>query len=159
MEEKYEGGCACRTVRYRLASKPMFVNCCHCSWCQRETGSAFVLNALMEAGRVEVLQGTPEVINTPSNSGKGQMIARCPKCHVALWSNYGGLGDLIRFVRVGTLDEPSRFPPNAHIFTRTKQPWFEIPKGTPVFTEYYKSAELWPPKSLERRAKALGKKA
>jgi len=159
MEEKYEGGCACRTVRYRLTAKPMFVNCCHCSWCQRETGSAFVLNALMEAGRVEVTQGEPELVNTPSNSGKGQVIARCPKCHVALWSNYGGLGDLIRFVRVGTLDEPWRFPPNAHIFTTTKQPWFEIPKGVPVFPEYYKSAELWPAESLERRAKALAKKA
>ncbi|HUL97588.1 MAG TPA: GFA family protein [Usitatibacter sp.] len=159
MEEKYEGGCACRTVRYRLTAKPMFVHCCHCTWCQRETGTAFALNALLEAERVEVLQGEPVLVDTPTNSGKGQVIARCPKCHIALWSNYGGLGDLVRFVRVGTLDEAWRFPPDVHIFTSTKQPWFDIPRGMTAVPEYYKSAELWPKESLERRAKALAKKA
>ena len=159
MDEKYEGGCTCREVRYRVTSRPLFVHCCHCTWCQRETGSSFALNALWEAGRVEVTHGTPELVDTPSNSGKGQVIARCPKCHIALWSNYGGIGDIVRFVRVGTLDEAWRFPPDIHIFTSTKQPWVVIPPGMRAVPEYYKSAETWPKESLERRARLFPAKS
>jgi len=159
MDEKYEGGCTCREVRYRVTSRPMFVHCCHCTWCQRETGSSFALNALWEAGRVEVTHGTPELVDTPSNSGKGQVIARCPKCHIALWSNYGGIGDIVRFIRVGTLDEAWRFPPDIHIFTSTKQPWVVIPPGMRAVPEYYKSAETWPKESLERRARLFPAKS
>jgi hypothetical protein len=151
-----DGGCACRAVRYRLTRPPMFVNCCHCTWCQRETGSAFVINALIESNRVMLLALQPERVHTPSASGKGQEISRCPRCRVALWSNYGGAGDAIRFVRVGTLDEPARCPPGAHIFTGTKLPWVVLPAGTPAFAEYYKSAELWSADSLARRKAALG---
>jgi hypothetical protein len=148
----YDGGCTCRTVRYRMTTKPLFVNCCHCRWCQRETGTAFALNAMIESERVEVLQGEVEVIDTPSQSGKGQKIARCPRCRIAVWSNYAGAGDAIRFVRVGTLDEPDRLPPDVHIFTASKQPWVILPSGTPAVTEYYDASTLWPPESLERRA-------
>ena len=152
-DKPYEGGCTCRTIRYRMTTKPMFVNCCHCRWCQRESGSAFVMNAMIEADRVEVLRGEVDVVNTPSESGMGQRIARCPRCRVALWSNYGGGGDAVRFIRVGTLDEPDRLPPDVHIFTRSKQPWVVLPEGVPAVEEYYKSSELWPAESLERRAK------
>jgi hypothetical protein len=134
----------------------MFVHCCHCRWCQRETGSAFALNALLEADRVVLLTGTPEAIDTPSNSGRGQKISRCPTCRIALWSNYGGGGDAIRFVRVGTLDEPDRFPPDIHIFTQSKQPWVVIPKGMVAVEEYYRSKEFWPEASLDRRRAVLG---
>ena len=152
-DETFDGGCDCRAVRYRLRSRPMFVHCCHCRWCQRETGTAFALNALIEADRVELLAGEPEVVHTPSNSGKGQKIARCPTCRVALWSNYGGAGDVVRFIRVGTLDNPDEFPPDIHIFTSSKQPWLSLPPDTPAVPEYYKSSEMWPKESLERRAK------
>jgi hypothetical protein len=153
----HEGGCTCRYVRYRTISKPMFVHCCHCRWCQRETGTAFALNALIEADRVELLHGEVEVIDTPSNSGKGQRISRCPQCRIALWSNYGGLGDLVRFIRVGTLDDPDRCPPDIHIYTMSKQPWVVLPLGALAMPEYYKSAEVWPKDSLERRNAALAK--
>jgi hypothetical protein len=147
-----EGGCTCRAVRYRLTTPPLFVHCCHCRWCQRETGTAFALNALIEAEWVEILQGEVVVVDTPSNSGKGQKIARCPRCQIALWSNYAGAGDAVRFVRVGTLDEPDRLPPDVHIFTASKQPWVLLPSGMPAVAEYYKAAALWPKESLERRA-------
>ena len=145
-----EGGCTCRAVRYRMTTAPLFVHCCHCRWCQRETGSAFVLNALIEPDRVVPHTGTPEVINTPSNSGKGQKITRCPLCRIALWSNYAGAGDKLRFVRVGTLDEPDGFPPDIHIFTSSKQPWLCLPPGKPAMPEYYDRNELWPADSLAR---------
>ena len=147
----FDGGCTCRQVRYRLNSRPLFVNCCQCRWCQRETGTAFALNALIEADRVQLLAGEVDVVDTPSLSGKGQRIARCPTCRVALWSNYGGGGDAVRFVRVGTLDDPDRFPPDAYIYTDSKQPWVVLPPGARAFSQYYKSREVWSAQSLERR--------
>ena len=152
------GGCTCKTVRYRMKSEPLFVHCCHCRWCQRETGSAFALNAMIEADRVELLQGEPEVINTPSNSGKGQKISRCPKCRVAVWSNYAGAGAAVHFIRVGTLDDPDLLPPDIHIFTSSKQPWVLLPAGTPAVAEYYDLKKYWPKASLERRAALRGRK-
>jgi hypothetical protein len=156
---EYTGGCTCRSIRYRLIDKPMFIHCCHCRWCQRETGTAFALNALIESDRVELISGAVQIIDTPSNSGKGQRISRCPTCQVALWSNYGGGGDLVRFVRVGTLDEPDLWPPDVHIFTQSRQQWVILPAGVPSFAEYYRSAELWPAASLARRAAALARTA
>lgn len=145
------GGCTCRAIRYRMVSAPLFVHCCHCRWCQRETGASFALNAMIEADRVIVLEGEPEVVATPSNSGKGQKIIRCPSCRIALWSNYAGAGDAVRFVRVGTLDDPDSLPPDIHIFTASKQPWVILSDKTPAVPEYYDRDRYWPEESLERR--------
>ena len=145
-----EGGCTCRAVRYRMATRPLFVNCCHCRWCQRETGASFALNAMIESDRVQLLQGEVERVDTPSLSGKGQKIARCPRCRVALWSHYAGAGEAVAFLRVGTLDTPDALPPDIHIFTTTKQPWVVLPPGVPVMEEYYSRSQYWPAESLER---------
>jgi hypothetical protein len=152
-----EGRCTCGSVRFRMTSKPLFVHCCHCRWCQRETGSAFVINAMIEADRVVLLSGSPEVVHTPSNSGKGQKITRCPACRIALWSNYAGAGDAVRFVRVGTLEEPDRYPPDIHIFTSSKQPWVVLPPDVPAVAEYYDRNRYWPADSLARRRALLGR--
>jgi hypothetical protein len=146
-----DGRCACAAVRYRMTSRPLFTHCCHCRWCQRETGASFALNAMIEADRVVLLEGEPEVVWTPSNSGKGQKIARCPACRLALWSNYVGAGDGVQFVRVGTLEDPDRLPPDIHIFTMSKQPWVVLPPGMPAVEAYYDSNKYWPPESLARR--------
>jgi hypothetical protein len=153
-----DGGCTCRALRYRMTAKPLFVHCCHCTWCQRETGSAFALNAMIEAERVVLLSGEIDVVHTPSNSGKGQKITRCPQCRIAVWSNYSGAGDAIRFVRVGTLDQAFRLPPDIHIYTSTKQPWLMLSSGVPVMAEYYDRNVHWPQESLERRAALLAAK-
>jgi hypothetical protein len=145
-----EGGCSCGSVRYRLLRQPMFVHCCHCSWCQRETGSAFALNALVETDQVKVLQGRTETVELPSASGKGQVVVHCPGCHVALWSHYAGGGTAIAFVRVGTLDHPEACPPDVHIFTSSKMPWVALPAETPAFKAYYAPKELWPENSQKR---------
>ena len=150
-----EGGCDCRLVRYRLEAPPLFVHCCHCRWCQRESGAAFALNAMIESTELQVLSGAPNLINTPSASGRGQNIARCPQCQIALWSHYAGAGRLIAFVRVGTLDEPDRLPPDIHIFTASKQPWVVLPAGMPAMSEYYDRRQYWPPASLLRYAALL----
>jgi len=152
-----EGGCDCRAVRFRMQTAPLFVHCCHCRWCQRETGTAFALNAMIEADRVGVIAGATEAVLTPSNSGKGQLIHRCPVCRIALWSHYAGAGKAVSFVRVGTLDDPDRFAPDIHIFTSTKQPWVILPPNVPVELEYYDRRQRWPAASLERREALLAK--
>ncbi len=153
----YDGGCTCRQVRYRMTSKPLIVHCCHCRWCQRETGSAFVINAMIEADRVAVLTGEVEIIDTPSHSGNGQRISRCPICHVAVWSNYSS--DAIHCVRVGTLDEPDRLPPDIHIFTASRQSWVVLPPDIPAVEEYYEASDMWPADSLARRAAVIAAKS
>lgn len=152
-DREYEGGCSCGHVRYRMNNAPMIVHCCHCTWCQTQTGSAFVINALIEAEQVELLKGEVEEIATPSPSGKGQTIARCPECRVAVWSNYfmGGLRDRVRFVRVGTLDEPGLVPPDVHIFTSTKLPWVVLPTEHKAVEIYYDTETTWSPESKKRR--------
>ena len=152
-----EGGCTCRAVRFRMMSKPLFVHCCHCTWCQRETGSAFALNAMIESDRVVLLSGDVEAVHTPSNSGKGQKITRCAQCRIAVWSNYAGAGEAIRFVRVGTLDQAFRLAPDIHIFTSTKQPWVILPKDAPAVAEYYDRKAYWPAESIKRREALLAK--
>ncbi|MGM9488627.1 GFA family protein [Ideonella sp. YS5] len=147
-----DGGCDCRKVRYRMQTRPLFVHCCHCRWCQRETGSAFVINAMIESDRVMLLAGEPVKVHTPSESGAGQQIYRCPSCWVALWSHYAGAGPSVSFVRVGTLDEPDRLPPDIHIFTASKLPWVLLPPATPAVPEYYERERHWPAESLARRA-------
>jgi hypothetical protein len=150
-----QGGCACGHVRYRLASGPMFVNCCHCRDCQRQTGSAFVLNALIETGRIELQEGATEGVPVPTDSGLPHLIHRCPDCKVALWSHYGGR-ERLAFIRVGALDDPSTLRPDAHIYTRTKLPWIALPEGVPAFEAYYDSKSLWPQESLARRKALFG---
>jgi hypothetical protein len=143
-----EGGCSCGAVRYRLTSEPMFVHCCHCLNCQRQTGSAFVINLLLEADRIELLAGEPQPVDVPRDDGSTQRIYRCPSCQVAVYSEYGR--PEVRFVRAGTLDEPSSVAPDVHIFTRSKVPWVTLPESTPAFDVYYDSRTLWPAESLER---------
>jgi len=145
-----EGGCDCRHVRYRMESAPLFVHCCHCRWCQREGGASFALNAMIEADRVVHLNEEPQIIDTPSHSGQGQKIARCPKCLIAIWSNYAGAGPVIRFVRVGTLDAPDRLAPDIHIYTAFKQPWVQLAPDVPAVPEYYDRDSHWPPASRAR---------
>lgn len=148
MSVSREGGCACGAVRYRLASDPLFVHCCHCLNCQRQTGSAFVVNVLIETERVEILSGDPQPVDVPRDGGKTQRIWRCPTCQVALFSRYTRGG--IRFVRAGTLDDPASVAPDVHIFTRSKLPWVTLPDSVPAFPVYYDVKKLWPAESLER---------
>lgn len=147
------GGCACGAVRFELTTPPMWVNCCHCLDCQRQTGSAFVINAIIETDRIVVSGTAPMPVRVPTDSGRPHDIYRCPVCQTALWSDYG-VRDWLRFVRVGTLDDKQALRPDIHIFTRTKQPWVTLPADVPAVEEYFDMQALWPHASLERRAAA-----
>jgi hypothetical protein len=148
-----EGGCSCGAIRYRLASDPLIVHCCHCLNCQRQTGSAFVINLLIEADRVELLAGEPQPVDVPRDDGSTQRISRCPDCQVAVYSDYGR--PEILFVRGGTLDDPAAIVPDVHIFTRSKLPWVTLPDPVPAVEVYYDRNELWPAESLQRIEAAL----
>ena len=152
-----EGGCDCRGIRYRLERAPMFVHGCHCRWCQRESGAAFALNALIESEYLSLVTGVPLIVDTPSASGKGQQVVRCPSCRIALWSHYAGAGARVSFVRVGTLDQPDRLPPDIHIYTSTKQPWIVLSTAVPAVPEFYDRNQHWPAASLARRAALLAR--
>lgn len=156
----HDGGCTCGHVRYRMNSGPLIVHGCHCRWCQRQSGSAFAINAIIESDRVDLLKGEVEEMMIPSPGGKGQLMARCPKCRVTVWSQYffGGYRKYFKFIRVGTLDDPDQMPPDVHIFTSTKQPWVIIPPGDKVVAECYVTEDTWSDESLRRRA-ALAKVA
>ncbi|MFK8049608.1 MAG: GFA family protein [Halioglobus sp.] len=149
------GKCTCGEVEYELREAPMFVHCCHCTWCQRETGSAFAINALIESDKVVVVKGAAQSISIPSNSGIGQNISRCPSCKTALWSNYGAAKEAVSFLRVGTLNSPDAFPPDIHIFTSTKQKWVQLDSTIPVVAEYYQRSKYWPESSVVRYKHAL----
>jgi hypothetical protein len=156
MPENLQGGCACGALRYRLTSAPMFVHCCHCLDCQRQTGSAFAINALVEADRIVVSGGDPTPVAMPTDSGRPHHILRCARCQTALWSEYGGRAE-VRFVRVGTLDDPAALQPDVHIYTRSRVPWVALPSSVPAFDAYYDAKTLWPAASLERRRAAFGR--
>ena len=151
----FEGGCSCGAVRYRLTTEPMFVHCCHCRDCQKQTGGAFAINALIETDRIEVIAGEPRPISMPTDSGRPHDIHRCPTCQTAVWSDYGRRPAL-RFVRVATLDDPTAIKPDVHIFTRSKLPWVRLPDGVPAFEVYYDLKTLWPDASQQRRKAILG---
>lgn len=151
------GGCTCGDVRYRINKQPLFVHCCHCSWCQRETGTAFALNALIEAAHTELLSGITDAVSTPTNSGRGQNIVRCSSCQVAVWSNYSAAREAINFIRVGTLDKPGTLAPDIHIFTSSKQPWVKLSEDVPIVEEYYRRDKYWPRESVERYDRAVGR--
>lgn len=150
-----EGGCDCRQLRYRVDAAPLFVHCRHCRWCQRGSGASFALNAMIETHRLTLLAGATEAADTPTASGRGQRIHRCPQCRLALWSHCAGVGAVLAFVRVGRLDQPDRLPPDIHIFTSSKQPWVVLPPGVPAVAEYCERAAHWPAASLARRERLL----
>jgi hypothetical protein len=116
--------------------------------CQRQTGSAFVINLLIEAERVELLGAEPHVVDAPRDDGTPQRIHRCPSCEVALFSEYGRPD--VWFVRAGTLDEPRGIVPDVHIYTRSKVRWLTLPESARSFDVFYDIAELWPAESLAR---------
>lgn len=149
-ETRLAGGCTCGAVRYRLTATPLFVHCCHCTWCQRGSGSAFAVNVMIEATNVELLSGDLDRDMLPTASGQGQEFVRCAECGTTVWSHYAAAREKISFVRAGTLDDPSLAPPDIHIFTSTKQPWVALPDDVPAVPEYYQRSEYWPADCVAR---------
>lgn len=148
------GRCGCGAVTFSAPDDPLIVHCCHCTYCQRESGSAFGLNFLIESDRVEWTGETEEVV-TPSHSGKGQRIFRCPTCKVALSSHYQGMGPGVHFLRAGTFDDSADVTPDVHFYTSTKMEWVNLEGDVPVYEDYYKSRDIWSAENWDRLRKAV----
>lgn len=144
------GGCACGAVRFELLSSPIFVQACHCSFCQRMTGSAFSVNALLESDRVFRLGQEPEAVPTPSALPAGQIAHRCGTCRVRVWSTHASLGPRVALIHAGCMDEPTAFEPELHCFVSNKMPWVIVPDGVPSFDLSYSAKELWSEHALAR---------
>ena len=152
-----DGGCPCGSVTYTLLVAPMFVHCCHCTWCQRETGSAFAINALIESRQIDLHDGQLESVDMPTSTGHVQQIVRCSSCKTAVWSHYAAARDRVAFVKVGTLKDPNLCPPDIHIFTSTRQQWVDLNEGVPAVEEFYRRSEYWPADSVARYRSAVPK--
>jgi hypothetical protein len=144
------GRCSCGEVVYRLRAEPLIVHACHCTWCQRESGSAFALNGMIETRCIEIITGAPVARDLPSSSGRGQRVYACGRCGVALWTHYRGAGPAFAYVKMGTLDDTSAVAPDVHIFTSTRQTWLALPDDVPVFEEFYRRSEVWRPEAYAR---------
>ncbi|KAF2714816.1 hypothetical protein K504DRAFT_529080 [Pleomassaria siparia CBS 279.74] len=154
-----KGHCTCKTITYEVVAPFLVTNCCHCTWCQRETGTVFVLNAIIETSNFRITSETkPVFVYIPSASGDGQMIARCPTCYVALYGDYVGDGAWTTFVKAGTLDDDGkkRVKPDVHIFTSTKMDWVDLTsereRGVPILEKGYKREDVWSREANERFA-------
>lgn len=155
MSNTERGQCDCGSVSFRVHGSPLIVHACHCRRCQRQTGTAYAVNALIEEDRVELVGGSVVEARLETPSGHGQTITRCASCQVALWSKYHGLpkiGERVVFVRVGTLDNPDMFPPDVHIHTASRQAHVHLPTNAQAFEGYYKFKETWSPESQRRAA-------
>ena len=149
--ETLEGGCGCGAVRYRLNDQPFIVHNCHCSLCQRQTGTSSVVNAFIESDRLRLLSGDLTDHEFTTGSGGIQTLVRCAKCGTHLWSYYPRLGRKVASVRVGTLDDPSATPPDVAIFVANKPPWSPVPEGIPQFEAFYNNpAEVYSESSMAR---------
>ncbi|WP_433989599.1 hypothetical protein SuNHUV7_02240 (plasmid) [Pseudoseohaeicola sp. NH-UV-7] len=155
IHKEHSGSCGCGKVAYKMTSNPMIVHCCHCKECQKQTGAAYVLNAIIEADRV-ICEGATTEHTLPTPSGKGQVITRCASCGTAVFSSYLVRLGKLTYVRVGTLDDPSRCPPDVQIFTSSKQPWVPLHPDIPSFDEFYKFEDVWSGSSLKRWNKIFG---
>ena len=155
---EHTGRCACGSVEFVITDEPLFVNVCHCHRCQRESGSPFACNVLIEADRLELRSGAVAPIRVPTDSGRAHDIHRCTACGAPMWSIYERLSP-IRFIRVGNFDLESRaaLRPKAQIFTQSKLPWVVMPESLPAFDGFYDIKELWPQASIARLMRALGK--
>jgi len=145
-----EGRCACGALAFRLARPPLFVHACHCTRCQRETGGAFAHHLMIETAQLQLLQGQPLFTRVPTDSGGRHWVARCADCHGVLWNAHGSRQPLIVYLRVGTLDEPAAWPPQAHIYLRSRQPWLVLDPAVPQFSGAYDARKTWPADSLAR---------
>jgi hypothetical protein len=149
-DDSRSGGCGCGALRYQVQGEPIFVNNCYCRQCQRQTGSTSVVNAFYEAERLSVVSGETRRDVFKAGSGGDHQVIRCAQCGTAMWSHYPRLGELGLGLRVGTLDEPNDFQPDAAIFTEEAMEWVTLPNGIPHFPRAYDPSQLLPEERFSR---------
>ena len=131
MRNSAEGGCQCGSVRYRLNAEPLALAVCHCRDCQRQSGSAFALSLFVPRKAFRLLSGELKTFATVCDSGRTKECAFCGSCGTRIYHQ----GKRGMSIKAGTLDDTSNLSPDAHYWTKRKQPWVEIPDGVRCFTD------------------------
>jgi hypothetical protein len=122
------GGCLCGGVRYRFTGEPLAYYACHCTDCQRQTGSAFGLSMIVHREAVEVLRGEPRLFEVSMPDGRTKRGRCCPECPVRLWGEPVKLPQLL-ILRPGTFDDPGVHEPFGDIWTQSARPWVGFTRG------------------------------
>lgn len=142
----YAGRCFCGAVQYRINEEPLTVYACHCTDCQKRSGSAFGLSMWVNRAAIEVTQGEAVLQIASGHDDRLRHARLCLQCHTRLWSAPEDRPELA-VVRPGTLDDTSWLEPVAHLWTRSAQPWVKIPEGVVRYEtqpkELTELARLW----------------
>ncbi len=134
MGDTREGGCQCGAVRYRVVGEPVVLAVCHCSECQRQSGSAFGMSLIVPKKSFQILSGETKTFTRKADSGREVECVFCPECGTRVYHVPGLPGDNLN-IKPGTLDDRSWLVPAVHVWTRSKQPWVPIPEGVPCVEE------------------------
>jgi len=140
MAEQHEGGCLCGRVRYAALTEPRHVTICHCKFCQRATGAAYMVEPIFGKDDVTLLAGAPKTFDLVSEgSGKVVHVHFCADCGTKLWLSFERFPDSIG-VYAGTFDDPCWFdvePATArHIFVGASRSDTVIPAGLPTYVNH-----------------------
>lgn len=128
------GGCLCGGIRYEVSGAPVFSLFCHCRDCQRQSGSGYIAAMRVPAANFRVVCGTLKLFRKPGDSGNAVSRAFCPDCGTTLFIRVAGAE--VVGVRAATLDDPSGFRPDAHVFAKSAQPWDHLDPDVPQFDTY-----------------------
>jgi hypothetical protein len=127
-----DGGCQCGGVRYRLEGEPLGLAVCHCTECQRQSGSAFGMSLAIPREAFRLLAGELKRFSVRCDSGRIKECAFCPSCGTRI---HHRVGEAVLSLKPGTLDDTSWLSPDAHYWTKRKQPWAPIPDGARCFPD------------------------
>lgn len=146
MPPPYLGRCACGAIEYRINAEPLTFYICHCTDCQKLSGSAYGLSMPVLEETLEVLKGAAAKSSFETSAGKSKTVYQCPECFTRLWADPPGVPGVL-LIRPGALENAADLVPVAHTFTDSALPWVSIPADALQFRQapddYLQLVEAW----------------
>ncbi len=151
MQMPLRGGCQCGAVRYEITKPPLSVYACHCTECQRQSGSAFALSMPVARDSLSVVKGTPKAWRRTHESGRVIQCLFCADCGTRLYHNPEA-NPAVTIVKPGTLDDAKTLHAVGHIWTKSAQPWVQIPADSVTYEgqqpDMSRLSEAWKARGL-----------
>ena len=122
---RFTGGCLCGAIRYTVSAPLGALRVCHCTHCQKNTGTGMSVNAVIAAQEFALTQGTPMRFTTIADSGRTLRRYFCGDCGSPLYAHREESPERL-VLKAGTLDDSSGLKITAHIWTRSARPWSHI---------------------------------
>ncbi len=132
MATKFTGGCQCGNIRYEVVGIPKQLVVCHCTDCQRQSGSAFGMTLVVNEADFRLTQGEPKTFASKSHTGRAKLGAFCPECGTRIYHKPEWRKGTVS-VKPGTLDDTRWLKPDMHLWTSSKQTWVTIPEGVKAY--------------------------